>query len=100
MVGVVQANGDELRCARDRVAIAGFAFDERQLVGFDLGNFGQCSVAQLVGANVLDHTAQVTQLAVGVNEAGFFFARVAVANQFHSEYLSKNKKNCAVHINK
>jgi multidrug resistance efflux pump len=87
MVGVVQADGDELAHARHRAAHARRALDQRQLVGLELAQLGQRSVAQLLGADVLDHRAQVAQLAFGIDQAGFFLAGVAIANEFHGIFL-------------
>lgn len=53
----VQTNGNELAHVGHRATHAGLAFDQRQLVGFELGQFGQNFVRQLVGADVGHHTA-------------------------------------------
>ena len=60
-----------------------FAFDQWQAVGFELAQFGQGLVIELVRGDVFDDLAQVTQLALCVDEAGFFLAGFAVANEFH-----------------
>jgi hypothetical protein len=87
MVGVVQANGNELGHVGDGAAHARLAAHQGQLVGFEFGQFGQNFVGQLSGANVGHHTTQITQFASGVNEAWFFFAGGAEANEFHEGFL-------------
>ena len=83
MVGVIQSNRDELADAGHRAAQTRRALDQRQLLGFEFAQPGQRRIAELVRANVLDHSAQVAQLAVGINLAWFFFSGFAVANKFH-----------------
>jgi hypothetical protein len=87
MVGVVEADGDELADVGDRAAVARLAPDQRQLVELELAQLGQRGIAELLGADVLDHRAEVAQLAVVVDEAGLLLPRIAVANEFH-EVLS------------
>jgi hypothetical protein len=42
----------------------------------------------LIGRDVFDHAAQVTQTASGVDQTGFFFANLAITNEFHARSLS------------
>jgi hypothetical protein len=49
MVGIVQADGDELARAGDGAAVARRALDQRQLVGLELGELGQRRVASWSG---------------------------------------------------
>jgi len=83
VVGVVQTNGDELAHLGHGAAHAGLAFDQRQAVGFELAQLGQGLVVELIGGDVFDDLAQVTQLALCINEARFFLAGFTVANEFH-----------------
>jgi hypothetical protein len=71
----------------DRATHARRALDQRQLVGLEFAQLGQRGIRQLLGADVLDDAAQVAQLAFGIDEAGFFFARVAISNEFHACFL-------------
>jgi hypothetical protein len=87
VIGIVQTNGNELAHIGHGATHAGLAFDQGQLVGFEFGQLGQDFVGQLVGANVGHHTAQVAQLASRINETWFFFAGLAVSNEFHKEIL-------------
>jgi hypothetical protein len=90
MVGVVQANGNELGHLRHGAAHARLAAHQGQLVSFEFGQFGQNFVGQLSGANIGYHATQITQLASGVNQARFFFAGRAEANEFHERFLELN----------
>ncbi|MCY1369401.1 hypothetical protein D9M69_564390 [compost metagenome] len=84
VVGVVQADGDELADVGHGAAEARLALDQRQLVELGLAQLGEGGIAELVGTDVLDDGAQVAQLAFVVDEAGLFFAGVAVADEFHA----------------
>ena len=57
------------------------------LAGLALRMRASADAAELRRADVRHHAAQVAQLAVEVDEAGFFLAGVAIANQFHSCFL-------------
>ena len=57
VVGVVQTDGNELAHMGHGATHAGLAFDQGQLVSFELGQFGQNFVRQLLGADVGHHTA-------------------------------------------
>ena len=57
MVGVVQADGDELADVGHWTAVARLAFNQRQFVSFDLADFGQSGGAELLSANVFDNAA-------------------------------------------
>jgi hypothetical protein len=83
VVGIVEADGDELAHIGHRAAVARLALDQRQLVGLELAQLGERGIAQLLGADVLDLRAQVAQQTLVVDEAWLLLAWVAVANEFH-----------------
>ena len=60
---------------------------EWQSVGLQLAQAGQRRIAQLVGADVGHHRAQIAQAAVGVDQAGLFLAGFAIAHEFHGASL-------------
>ena len=95
MVHVVQADGDELGHSGDRAAHAGFAAHQRQIGRFELAQFGQRGVSELRRVDVFDDAAEVTQLAIGIDQARFFLAGVAITNEFHafSSFLGLTKKS-------
>jgi hypothetical protein len=93
MVGIVQANGNELGHMRHWATHAGLAAHQGQFVGFEFGQFGQDLGRELGGANVGQHSAEVAQSTCGVDQAWFFFAGLAVTNEFHRDFLGVNSKS-------
>ena len=83
MIGVVQTNGHKFIDVVHRAAQTGIAFDQGEFAGFELGQFVQHFVTQLLGANVRHHVTQISQMTFCIDESGFFFAGLAVTNEFH-----------------
>ena len=83
MVGIVQANGNELANTAYRAAHARRATHQGQLGWVELGQLGQRRLAELGRPDIGQHGAEVAQLAVGINKTRFFFAGIAITNQFH-----------------
>ncbi len=83
MVGIVEANGDDLADIGDRHAIAWLAFDDRQGVQVLRLQLGQLRQAHLVGGNVTDEGREIADAAVGIDDTGLFLAFWTIAAEFH-----------------
>ena len=83
VVGVVQAHADDLADAGHRAAVARLAVHAWQRGRIQRGDAGQRFRRQRGAADVGDHAGQVAQR-LGVDEAGFFLAGLAVADEFHA----------------
>ena len=89
VVSIVQTNGNEFANMAHGTSQTWFAFDQGQFGCFELAQFSQHLVAQLLRTQVLNDSAQISQLAILINETGFFFTRVAITNEFHTDLSFK-----------
>ena len=96
VIGVVEADAEEFADAGDAGADAGVAGDDGQGVGIDaaevLEGIGQEGRASDVGQDVSERA----DVAFGVEEAGLFVARVAVAQEFHDGFLCEGVERVSV----
>ncbi|MET3827332.1 hypothetical protein ABIC16_003025 [Sphingomonas sp. PvP055] len=80
VVGIVQADAQELADLADARAEARVAFDRRERLGVELRQIGEDRGRKRGADHVGDLPRQVAERAVGVDQAGAFFAWGAVAN--------------------
>ena len=88
MVGVVEADADELAHAADAGADPGFAIDCRERCGVDRAQPVEARGRQRLPGDVVELLRQVAQPTAGIDHAGAFPAGGAEANQFHVCLLS------------
>src|SRR5213076_2037138 len=74
VVGVVQADGDEVRRPRHARSDPRIAFHQRQLVYVGLLDLGETGRRQRLAVDVFDDLGQVADLAVLVDDPGLLFA--------------------------
>ena len=86
MVGVVEADGDEIADVGDAGADARRAAHRRQALRLDLGEAREDARREGRAVDVGDDLAQVADLAGRVDEPRLFLARPAVADQFHARF--------------
>ena len=79
MVGVVQADGDELADPRHRRPETRVALDHGKRAGVERRQLLQLGGRQLVAVDVVDLAGKVADLALGIQNSGTFLARRAVA---------------------
>src|SRR5690606_24842870 len=83
MVGIVEANADELADIGDAGADALIGVQLGQAVEIGGADLGQALVGQRRAANVVDNACQITDRAVLGQDGGLFCALGANAKQFH-----------------
>ena len=84
MVGVVQADADELADPGDAGADPRSAVDQRQRRRIDLRQPRQRFRQQRVAADVRDDARQIADLATVIEQAGLFLSGGTISEQFHS----------------
>ena len=84
MIGIIEADRDELARARHRHAVAWCPFYQRQAGGIDRGERGKRIRRQRLRRDV-GMAGERTQAAVGVDQAGLFLPGGTIAAEFHSE---------------
>ncbi len=89
MIGIVEADADELADAGNARAVTRTGRGEGERRRIDGGDLCQASIGEGIAGDVVDHTGEVADLAIGIDEAGFFSARRAEAEQFHFVFLNK-----------
>src|SRR5205085_4945056 len=83
VVGVVEADGDELADADIGHAEARRAVHERQRLGLEARQHLQAARRDLVRPAVVDDLREIAQLAVAVDHAGLLVARLAIPAELH-----------------
>src|SRR5262249_21284671 len=83
MVGVVEANGDEIADRPDTWPDAGALAGDRQLVDLGLGDLGEALRAEHVAGDVRHDARQVADAALGINDAWLLTASRAETHEFH-----------------
>lgn len=78
MVGIVEADADELAHARHARADAGLAWHGWQGAGVDRAQAGQRGIAQLRAFDIAEHAREVAQGVAAVEQAGLFLAHRAI----------------------
>src|SRR5262249_34929008 len=89
VVGVVEADGDEVADTADAGAAAPIALDDRQpAAGRRLLHRGEPLRRERVTGEIGDDLGEIADAPVGVQNPGFFAARWAKAQQLHDDLLS------------
>src|SRR5207302_7927349 len=83
VVGIVQADGDELADADIGHAVSRHADHERHRLGLEPRQRAQLARRDLVGADVVDRLREAPQAAFAVDHAGLLVARLAIPAQLH-----------------
>src|SRR5262249_10409046 len=83
MIGIVQADGDEVADFPDAWADAHALPPRGQLLDVRLANPGQARGAKRLACDVRDHLRQVPDPALGIDDTGFFTAGRAEADELH-----------------
>ena len=84
MVGIVEADGDEIAGLADAGAKARIARNEGQLIDIGRGDLGDGGRRQVVANQIGDNAADIADFAGGIDQTGLLLAGLAVANEFHS----------------
>jgi hypothetical protein len=83
MVGVVKANGNEIANAADAGTDARVAAHGRQLVGFDLGEFGKTLGRQRLAHNIRYQAGEVANTAFPVDNARLLTPGRSITHKLH-----------------
>ena len=83
VVGVIEADGDEIADPADARAEARLAAHRRQRLRLDLGEARENARRQRFAVDVVDDLAEIAKLAGGVDQARPFLARLSITNQLH-----------------
>ena len=83
MIRIIQTDANDFSDMRYRNAIARLAAHQRQTLGLDFGELRQRFLRQRVGSDVIKDAREITELALKIDQSGFFMAGAAVTYQLH-----------------
>ena len=95
VIGIVQADRDELARAEYRNAVARIALHQWQRRRVDRSQSLDRGRAQCVRREIGDHARQIADAAIGIDQAGLFPVGRAETTEFHRAFLSAYRDDVA-----